>query len=241
MRAIGRYVLLGALCGLIFRQLMGLPTPAALWLLVLLVPFPLLVLTQARHAAEIMATLPRSRVYLDSIVSLWTLALVTAAVAWWSGMSAADLGVRMIPAGSLAAWSAGLVAGGLLVIAAARAAGARETALLGYLLPETRREKIAFAGLSVTAGICEELVFRGFMLVALHTATGSLLLAVLVSSGAFGVVHAYQQAAGAARAAVLGALLALSVVATGSILPAVLAHAALDLVAGLLLRRRLLD
>jgi uncharacterized protein len=59
-----------------------------------------------------------------------------------------------------------------------RAVPAGETALLQFLLPRTPAEKTAFVGVSVTAGICEELVFRGFMIVALFTMTGIALIAI---------------------------------------------------------------
>jgi uncharacterized protein len=239
MRGIRGFILLGLISGLVFAQVRELPFVAALWIVMLLVPLPTLAVVQARHAAEIVNQLPRTRIYIDSIVSLWALALITAVVAWWSRFGLAELGLVRVTPGELAGWTSGLTVAGLLVMAAARAAGARETALLGHLLPGTTKEKAFFVVLSLTAGVCEELIFRGFMLSALHAATGSLTLAVVVSAGAFGVVHAYQQAAGALRAAVLGVLLALAVVYTSSIVPAILAHAALDLIAGLLLRDRL--
>jgi membrane protease YdiL (CAAX protease family) len=56
----------------------------------------------------------------------------------------------------------------------------------------------------------------------------------------FGIMHAYQDVGGAARAAILGAVLAVPVVLTGSIVPAMVAHAAIDLTSGLLLARWLL-
>jgi membrane protease YdiL (CAAX protease family) len=65
-------------------------------------------------------------------------------------------------------------------------------------------------------------------------------LAVIVSSGAFGVAHAYQQPAGELRAALLGLVLAVPLLTTGSILPAIAAHIAIDLLSGLWLARYLL-
>jgi membrane protease YdiL (CAAX protease family) len=60
-------------------------------------------------------------------------------------------------------------------------------------------------------------------------------MAVLVSSAAFGMMHSYQRASGALRAGALGALLAAPFLLTGSIYPSMAAHAAYDIVAGLLL------
>jgi uncharacterized protein len=108
------------------------------------------------------------------------------------------------------------------------------------LMPSSPREKGLFVALSLTAGITEEIVFRGFVLYALLLATASLPLAVLLSSGVFGMVHAYQHPIGVLRAALLGALLAVPVLVHGSIYPAIAAHVLIDLLSGLWLARYLL-
>jgi membrane protease YdiL (CAAX protease family) len=133
-------------------------------------------------------------------------------------------------------WSAGTVVAGLTLIMIARVSGIEESPMLIHLLPVTARERVAFVGVSLTAGFCEELVFRGFLIATLGAATGSTPLAILLSSGVFGLLHAYQRPSGAVRAAALGALLAAPLIATGSIVPAMIAHATLDLIGGLLLR-----
>ena len=53
----------------------------------------------------------------------------------------------------------------------------------------------------------------------------------------FGAVHAYQGWSGAVRAGLLGFVFGVVVLLTGSVWPAVLAHAGLDLLAGLWLGR----
>ena len=81
---------------------------------------------------------------------------------------------------------------------------------------------------------------RGFLLYALHVATGSAVLAVVLSSGAFAVVHAYQQPLGALRAGLLGAILAVPLLLGHPIYAPILAHAAIDILSGLWLARYLL-
>jgi membrane protease YdiL (CAAX protease family) len=73
----------------------------------------------------------------------------------------------------------------------------------------------------------------------LRTAWHSALLAVLIGSAVFGWMHAYQQSRGAVRAGVLGAMLAVPAVLSGSVLPSMIAHAAMDIISGLFLRHRL--
>jgi membrane protease YdiL (CAAX protease family) len=129
---------------------------------------------------------------------------------------------------------------GIAILFGFRLAGVKEPAIVRELMPVTPSERVLFGAVSVSAGICEEIVYRGFLIHVLHGATGSIILAVIVSSGAFGVAHAYQQPAGALRAALLGLVLAAPLLTTGSILPSIVAHTAIDLLSGLWLARYLL-
>ncbi len=100
------------------------------------------------------------------------------------------------------------------------------------MLPRTRREMAAFSGVSLTAGFAEEYLLRGFCLGVLAHWTGSMWLAAAVTTLSFGLAHLYQGPRGAVRATVLGAVLAIPVVVTGSLGPSMIAHAATDLVSG---------
>jgi membrane protease YdiL (CAAX protease family) len=99
------------------------------------------------------------------------------------------------------------------------------------LLPRTAAERRAFAGLALTAGVCEELLYRGFGLAALRWAApgaGSAVL-IAVSAAAFGLAHLYQGPAGVALTGLAGAYFAWIAIATGSLVPAMVLHALLDL------------
>jgi membrane protease YdiL (CAAX protease family) len=216
-----------------------LATVSRVWTTFLVGVLPILLIAQTRAIPEA-RTLPRRVLYGSSAISLWGLAAATAIVAALSDITPAGLGLTTLPWLQALVWTAGVTAGAVLLLFLARAAGIRESEFVAYLLPQTRAEKVAFAGLAITAGICEELVFRGYLIPALSRATGSLLVAAVLSSAVFGVLHAYQRPAGAARAAVLGALLAAPLLATGSLLPAIAAHALIDLLSGLVLRDRLI-
>lgn len=104
-------------------------------------------------------------------------------------------------------------------------------ASLGPIIPETDGERRGFWLLSVTAGICEEIIYRGF-LVWLITAWAGLIAAILISSAIFGFMHIYLGVAQVPRTAIIGLVLALVVVASGSLWPAMLIHAAIDLTSG---------
>lgn len=224
---------------LVWTQAAALPVPARAWLAVLLAALPVLMVLQARQLDEI-AELPRRAAYTSSMASLWVLAGLTAVIAWASRMTTAELGLAATTLPALIEWTVVLTVAGVGIVVGFRLAGFREATLVRELIPVTGSEKGMFAALSATAGITEEFVFRGFLVHALLTATGSVPLTLLLSSGAFGVVHAYQQPVGALRAALLGALLALPLLVSGSIYPAILAHILIDLLTGLWLARYLL-
>jgi membrane protease YdiL (CAAX protease family) len=152
------------------------------------------------------------------------------------GVGAMGLGPVSWP--KLMVWTAVLsLAAGILVVLffmVRKAMGLRESPLLVELLPDTRAEKGVFVILSMAAGFGEELAYRGFLIPGLALLLGGEWTAALLSSLLFGVLHAYQGWLGIVRTAALGLLLAAGFLISGSLWPAVLAHAILDVVAGLL-------
>jgi membrane protease YdiL (CAAX protease family) len=110
--------------------------------------------------------------------------------------------------------------------------GLGEDPILRALIPRSRGEKWAFAGLSVCAGFGEEIAYRGYVLAMLVPLLGPA-LAVAVSSLVFGVLHTYQGPQGILRTAVMGAVMAGGFLATGSLWPAILAHTLFDVLAGI--------
>jgi membrane protease YdiL (CAAX protease family) len=60
-------------------------------------------------------------------------------------------------------------------------------------IPATSAEAAIFVVLSVTAGFCEELIFRGFLMERFRRLTGSKTLAIGLQGLAFGLAHGYQE------------------------------------------------
>ncbi len=102
---------------------------------------------------------------------------------------------------------------------------------LSYFLPARWTERRWFAFLCVTAGICEEILFRGFLLHYLHVFpwTLNLTLALLIAALIFGLQHLYQGAGGAASTVVIGLLFSLLFLLTGNLLLPMILHAVMDL------------
>jgi uncharacterized protein len=99
------------------------------------------------------------------------------------------------------------------------------------LLPRTPAERRLFTVVGLTAGICEEWLYRGFFLAVVAAVAGGppSWLLVLVAAVAFGLAHAYQGRAGIVLTGVLGGVMAVLYLGTGSLLLPVLLHAAIDL------------
>lgn len=102
---------------------------------------------------------------------------------------------------------------------------------LDKLMPSDAMDMRWWRALSITAGITEEVIFRGFVL-SLAALFMPLAVAIPVSALVFGCAHAYQGPKGILTTGIAGLVLALVAVGTGSLLPAIIMHIVQDLVGG---------
>lgn len=102
---------------------------------------------------------------------------------------------------------------------------------LKALAPQTPTEHRAFALVSVTAGVCEEILYRGILLAVLTPVVG-LWPAVAISSVIFGMGHLYQGFTGLVKTTLVGLAMALLTVFSGSLLVAIVLHVVIDLTSG---------
>lgn len=228
-------VVVGVAAAVAWVALGGLAWPARAFTLFLLVPLPALLLLQTRLTDGVPDDAEREAVYVSSAISIWAMAAIAMLAARFSDFTRADLWLAFPGTRTVLLAAAATVAAGLLLMVLGRLLRLRESALIHFLLPRTGSEKIAFAGLSVSAGIAEELVFRAFLIAALLQAGAPMTLAAGLSVAVFAVSHAYQGVTGVLRVAALGAILTLPILVTGSIYPGMIAHAALDVLAGIVL------
>jgi membrane protease YdiL (CAAX protease family) len=183
----------------------------------------------------------RIKLYVSTILFQWTL---TALVGWRAlerGLSLQRLGIT----GGSGFSTVLLAAAGAVLIAVGhwtnlrRMAGANHPAseklraMATRLFPRSPRETVFYILLAVTAGICEEFIFRGFVIAAFFQAGLSAWSVIVLSSVMFGVAHLYQGKSGSVGTGILGALFALVRIAYHSLLPVVIWHTVLDIVAGL--------
>jgi hypothetical protein len=93
-------------------------------------------------------------------------------------------------------------------------------------------ERRWFLALSLTAGVCEEFLYRGYFAWVLHWWLGWT-GAVAVGVALFGVAHAYQGRSGATRATLAGAFMGAVFLTTHWLVPAMIAHALVDVGSGM--------
>lgn len=218
---------------------------AVLWIVV-----PLLGLIQHRHLVRQIArgrNGARTDAYIRLIAGEWIVALAALAVLIAGDGNLEESGL-CTPA-TVRFWIGSalvMVLSGLVVLqtravissAEALRAARRQIAPVNAILPHNAHEAHWFSVLSVTAGICEEIVYRGFLLSYLGTYLtpwGALPLSAL----AFGLGHAEQGIKGIVKTGAMGLVLALLVLWTGSILPSIVLHVVIDLTSGRVGRRAL--
>jgi membrane protease YdiL (CAAX protease family) len=207
----------------------------------LLVVFPAWDRWEARRLREAARPDAKSASYLRIIAGLWLFALAALAVFPLSRLlrppfPPGSLGSGLPPS---SAWLIALAAVSGVVIPVViawfhRGVRARMVAAveeIAYLLPRSPREELLFAGVAVTAGIAEELIYRGFLLRYLAAGPWGLsaFAALAVSSAVFGLAHAGQGARGVLLTAVVGMAMGGLFLASGSLLPPILLHTLIDL------------
>jgi len=219
---------------------MEIALPHHLFVLFLVLIFPL----WDRHETRLLKADPserrRIRSYQKTVGWLWAatvLLLLTTPhaalltppeVSWLAGRSR-----LMLLVGLCVGFGAGIVLPALIALrdSAARAGQRRHLSHIAFFLPVSRAERRWFAAVCVSAGICEELIFRGFLIRYLEAVvpglgwSGAILAAALV----FGIDHGYQGWKGMLQTGFLALVFTLLFVLAGNLWVPMIAHALLDL------------
>ena len=186
--------------------------------------------------------------YATTIGFQWIFTLIVAWRAVARGLTPAELGVSS--AGSyrllLPSLIGAVVIGGLHWFNLRRvgqmegAAPELLRSIARKILPNATVEFLPYFALAVTAGICEEFLYRGFAMAALSKVGLPTWLVVLLTSLLFGLAHTYQGKSGVLGTALLGLVFGGFRVVYGSLVPVSVWHATVDLVAGVAGSRYLL-
>jgi membrane protease YdiL (CAAX protease family) len=103
------------------------------------------------------------------------------------------------------------------------------------LAPTTPVEMLAWAALCITAGICEEFIFRGYLQLQLARVGHAIWIGVLGSAIVFGFSHGYEGLSGMLLIIAFGALFSLLRLIRGNVRAGMIAHAWHDFFSGLIL------
>ena len=99
------------------------------------------------------------------------------------------------------------------------------------MAPHTRQERRVWTIVAITAGCCEEVMFRGFLLAVFASWVG-LIAAVAINAAAFGIFHAYYGWKGILKTGAVGLVMALLALWSASLIPVIILHAGIDLNSG---------
>lgn len=221
---------------------------AATWVLVLaLVLFAVVYPTVGAvmwpsFVRDVRAGKPRARLnaYIEVHVVQWSLASLVVASWCWDGRSLQALGLG---APGVGGWIGLAVVAALAMLVVVQLRGldpddpkVREAVEGGLgetllLLPRDATENRWFRGVAVTAGVCEEIIYRG-AITSLFAAVLPLWAAIAATTIAFGLAHAYQGARSVVKVTIVGGLLAGVAWLTDSLWPAIALHALIDLQGG---------
>lgn len=195
--------------------------------------------------ARIKSGLPgaRLRLYNETLAVLWTIAALCVGLWLASGRTWTELGFGWPASGWRGGIAWGLAAGSVLymgytLVQTARSRDARtsvrkQVADMGgvdLIQPRRPAEHDRFIFLSITAGITEEIIFRGFLIGALALVMPAW-VAAIVAVAAFTLGHLYQGPQGLVRVFGLSVLFTGLYLLCGSIWPLMIIHAAVDLTA----------
>ncbi len=185
----------------------------------------------------------RLRIYRVAMAALWISSL--AIVALWLARQRPwnQLGLVPVFGGGLI----GILVGLVLVVTvslrqmrggvAEKQAKALKKRVAGgeRMMPRTPEELRWFSLLSISAGLCEELIYRGYFLWYLQMLGLPLLPAAAIACVIFGFAHLYQGTRGVMMTTIVGAFLTGVYLLSGSLFAGMLIHALMDLYAGRML------
>ena len=220
------------------------------WLLTLilagLVPFHgVLAYGRLKMVRGVIPTRRKLRLYGTIVMMEWGLVAAAIAVAYHHGLGLRDLGQTLgDPRVSLAVTGLGLLA--LLALTgfnrrqirhASREELAATVERARKFVPVGRTQVTAFTFVAVTAGICEELLYRGWLIHFTGALLGSLWVGMIAAAILFGLGHAYQGRQGIIATGALGLVFGSMFVMVKSLVPGQIIHAGIDIVNGILAGR----
>lgn len=196
------------------------------------------------------STKMKIQLYWANNLWLWLLCLSILGVWWWNERPWPLLGLEygithpqgwsllaLVVFGLLYSWDTYTEVNNHFAEVAAQDENERSISELGFL-PGTGKEFFHFIFVALTAGICEEIIFRGYFIryfqCLLDWQDATYTIAILVPAIIFGVVHGYQGRHAMIKIGAMAILFGYVFVQTGSLWWLIVVHALIDVVGGAL-------
>lgn len=208
--------------------------------LAILIIWPLSNLLVPTDPAELLETLAANPIffYVTTIGFLWMIFALVYLAVWRENQSLLGVGLTKFKSIHIL-WSFSFFLVSVLVLVwlegILSSMGHPTLGELELLLPDTNVERIWWVALSFTAGFCEEIAFRGYLMTRLWRLAPSSwssklrwVVVVIFSSVIFGMGHTYQGLAGFVLITAYGIMIALLFLRTQSLWPCIWAHFLLD-------------
>lgn len=183
-----------------------------------------------------------SKRYSRMMVWMWGPAIAVIIISLLVGINLADLGFRAISF-NYNIWFTvvTLIISGLMLISSLRTiilsltckkfrekmkSELESDGVAQNILPRTKKEKRQYVLLSFSSGICEELIYRGFMVFLLQSIflETPIFIIVLITGVLFGLGHLYQGWQGVIQTGVVGAIFVCLFLVTNSLIPVMALH-----------------
>ncbi|MDX1680328.1 MAG: CPBP family intramembrane glutamic endopeptidase [Akkermansiaceae bacterium] len=189
----------------------------------------------------------RRKLYANVMQGLWFLAAVVLVLWWWQDRPFSHLGLRWTPA-SLGPWSIGsavvaLLAYGLHLTFSMLSKSGRKSiedqisSMEVSIVPRDLRTFLHFIPLALSAAICEEIIFRGYLIGYLLSLLGEQpaaeALAIMIPAICFTLGHIYQSRKAMIQILVLSIFYGVFYLLTGSIYLLILVHFLYNLMSGI--------
>jgi uncharacterized protein len=129
-----------------------------------------------------------------------------------------------------------LIAVVVLIVAALAIHSPRSPEAIRFMIPQSRLEILLWILVAMTAGFCEELIFRGYFQRQFSAWTGNVTAGVVLGAIVFGAGHIYQGPKQALLITIYGLLFGTLAETRRSLRPGMMAHAWHDTFAGLAAR-----
>lgn len=203
-----------------------------------------------RHLLSLphVSTKEKITLYASTIAFQWILTIVVAWRALARGLTAAELGLPSLVSLRILLPSVigAFLLGGLHWLNLRRIGEMEGPALekmrtlAQRILPRSLIEFLSYFALAITAGMCEEFLYRGFAMAALLRIGLSSWIVVLLTSLLFGLAHTYQGKGGVIGTSLMGLIFGGFRILYESLVPVAIWHAVVDIVAGVAGRKHLL-